>query len=90
MTQEANNTSSDSQTPVDQDALSLKDLATAILAREFRPRVSSVRRLAEAVLAEDSKPRKKKKKADAGAKSVGKKRKLAKIPGQKKGRKKGK
>ena len=69
---------------VDQDSLGLKTLAKAILAREFRPRVSSVRRLAEAVLEERKKPKGKKKS------SSGKKRKLAKIPGQKKDRKKGK
>ena len=60
--------------PLDQDALALKDLARAILARQFRPRVASVRRLAEAVLA---KPAKKAKKAEKGEKKV---RKLARIP----------
>lgn len=66
---------------VDQDALDIKALAAAILAREIRPRVSSVRRLAEAVLAHDAKPAKPAKKKK---KSSGKKRKQAKIPGQKK------
>lgn len=76
--------------PIDQDALSLKQLAQGILDRDFRPRVASVRRLAEAVLAEPpAKPKKdkaKKKKSAkaAGKKAGGKKRKLAKIPGQKK------
>ena len=66
--------------PVDQDALGLKELAQAILDRRFRPRVASVRRLAEAVLAKGQG----KKKARKGEKKV---RKLATIPGQK-GRKK--
>ncbi|MCL6250360.1 hypothetical protein M3P36_04760 [Altererythrobacter sp. KTW20L] len=66
--------------PLDQDALGLKELAQAILDRKFRPRVASVRRLAEAVLAKGQG----KKKARKGEKKV---RKLATIPGQK-GRKK--
>lgn len=66
---------------IDQDELSIKALARGVLARDFRPRVSSVRRLAEAVLAKEAKPKagKKKKSAKVGRK----KRKLAKIPGQK-------
>lgn len=82
---------------LDQDTLGLNDLAQAVLDRRIRPRVGSVRRLAEAVLAnaaEDAAPpapaKKKKKtaKADAGKKggakkSGAKKRKQAKIPGQK-------
>ena len=68
---------------IDQDALSLKALAKGVIAREFRPRASSVRRLAEAVL-DPSKPRKKNKDDFAKAdKSSGNKRRLAKIPGQK-------
>ncbi len=76
---------------VDQDALPLAELARAVLAREVRPRVSSVRRLAEAVLEAESAPAAKsggKGKAKAGADKPGKKKKkkkkLAKIPGQKK------
>lgn len=75
--------------PVDQDALSLTALANGVLARDFRPRVSSVRRLAEAVLAKEEaapKPKKKKKQSSSkksGKGSGGKKRRLAKIPGQK-------
>lgn len=72
---------------IDQDALPLKELARGVLAREFRPRVSSIRRLAEAALAQKPAAKKKKKKA---AKASGKKRKQAKIPGQKKDQKKGK
>ncbi len=75
---------------VDQDELSLTDLAKAILARDIRPRVNSIRRLAEAVVANEAKPSKKKKKAASGGKASNKKRKLAKIPGQKKDQKKGK
>ena len=80
----------------DQDALGLTALAEGILARDFRPRVASVRRLAEAVIAMQGdiaelkkavkKTAKTKTKAAGGksAKDGGKKkRKLAKIPGQK-------
>ena len=76
----------------DQDALGLTALAEGVLARDFRPRASTVRRLAEAVLglqgdvAELKKSAKKPAKATAEkpAKKGGKKkRKLAKIPGQK-------
>ncbi|TIX49609.1 hypothetical protein [Alteraurantiacibacter aquimixticola] len=76
--------------PIDQDALDLKALAKGVLARDFRPRVSSVRRLAEAVLGEPAAPAKAKKsnkKKKASGKKSGKKR-LAKIPGQKSGKKK--
>jgi len=59
----------------DPSELSLADLARKILAREIRPRVADIRRLAEAVLAAEEKRARKK----AG----GKKHKLAKIPGQK-------
>jgi len=63
----------------DPGELSLADLARKILAREIRPRVADIRRLAEAVLAAEEKRARKK----AGARKPGKKRKLAKIPGQK-------
>lgn len=60
--------------------LALADLARGIVAREIRPRVADIRRLAEAVLAAEEKRARKK----AGRKNKdGKKRKLAKIPGQK-------
>tara|TARA_A100001391_G_scaffold1033_3_gene1434 strand:+ start:30274 stop:30645 length:372 start_codon:yes stop_codon:yes gene_type:complete len=88
--QEAANENSTS----DQDALGLTALAEGVIAREFRPRVSTVRRLAKAVLAlqgDVAELRKAGRKA-AKAKAVSgksakkgnkKKRKLAKIPGQK-------
>ena len=63
----------------DAGELALVDLARGIVAREIRPRVADVRRLAEAVLAAEEKRTRKK----AGGKKDGKKRKLAKIPGQK-------
>lgn len=69
--------SDQSPQPIDQDALDLTDLARAILDRRLRPRVSSIRRLAEAVLAKGEKKRKKAKKA--AKKKI---RKLATIPGQ--------
>lgn len=77
--------------PIDQDAMSLGDLAQAVVDRRIKPRVGSIRRLAEAVLAQPAAPaveKKKKKKAAKGAKAVKaepskKKRKQAKIPGQK-------
>jgi hypothetical protein len=58
------------------------DLARAIIAREVRPGVAQVRRLAEAIFAAENKRAKKKSKGE-GKKDGGKKRKLAKIPGQK-------
>lgn len=63
----------------DQAQMTAQDLARAILDRRItRPRISSVRRLAEALLAKKAgKAKKKGKKADK------KVRKLAKIPGQK-------
>ncbi|HWK41301.1 MAG TPA: hypothetical protein VNR60_05155 [Croceibacterium sp.] len=64
----------------DRDSLSLAGLAQAILAREFRPRVREIRRLADAVLATEEKRARKK---AGGGKKGGKKHKLAKIPGQK-------
>lgn len=60
--------------PSEAAALDVKALAEGILARTIRPRAADVRRLAEAVV---KKGKKKGKKAD------GKKRKLSKIPGQK-------
>jgi len=73
----------------DQDAMSIVDLAHAVLSRAFRPRASSVRRLAEAVIEAEirSAPKPKKAKpAKSGKSTVGKKKKkkLAKIPGQRK------
>jgi len=64
---------------LDRDALTDKELAKAVLAREFRPRVAEVRRLAEALLgkaAKKDRPKGKGKKA--------KSKNLAKIPRQKK------
>ncbi|RIV88138.1 hypothetical protein D2V17_08075 [Aurantiacibacter xanthus] len=79
---------------VDQDALGLTALAEGVLARDFRPRVSTVRRLAEAVLALHGDVAELKKAGSKSAKASSskspkkggkkKKRKLAKIPGQKK------
>jgi hypothetical protein len=63
----------------DRAEFSLADLARGIAAREIRPRVADIRRLAEAVLAAEEKRARKK----TGGKKQGKKRKLAKIPGQK-------
>lgn len=79
---------------VDQDALSLEELAAGVLQREFRPRANSVRRLAEGVLAlqgDLKKARKKAKAAKAAAPKLPKKKKkkLARIPGQKNRQKKG-
>ncbi|MEO5706919.1 MAG: hypothetical protein ABIT10_07620 [Alteraurantiacibacter sp.] len=64
---------------VDQADLPLKALARAILAREIRPRIASVRRLAEAVLEPKNGKNKKKHAKKKAAKAV---RKLARIPGQ--------
>lgn len=61
----------------DEGDLPLADLARGILAREIRPRIAQIRRLAEAVLTA----------AERGAKKGGKKGKLARIAGQKKKRK---
>lgn len=61
---------------LDTASLDLKDLARAILARQVRPRVGDVRRLAEAALDKKRKSKKGAKKSDR------KKRKLSKIPGQ--------
>lgn len=63
----------------DQSEMTVQDLARAILARQIRPRITSVRRLAEALLAKGVK-KGKKKKARKAEKKV---RKLATIPGQK-------
>ncbi len=74
-------------TPTDQDSLALDALAKGVLSREFRPRAASVRRLAEGVLALQDDLKKARKKAKAAAKPKKKKnKKLAKIPGQKKGK----
>lgn len=78
----ANDTDADT-VAVDQDALTLTDLAKGVLARDFRPRTASVRRLAEAVLAQEAAVAKRKRK------KASKKRRLAKIPGQKGKKKKG-
>ena len=67
----------------DTTALSPKQLARLVLAREIKPRVSEVRRLAEALA---GKPKKAKKDKSAGKAE----RKLAKIPGQKRQSGKGK
>lgn len=66
------------------DAMSAVQLAKAVLAGEIRPRVGEVRRLAEAVI---EKPAAKKKKPKKG-KAKKADRKLAKIPGQGKKKKK--
>ncbi len=74
-------------TPADQDALALNALARGVLAREFRARASTVRRLAEGVLALQDEVKTARKKAKKAAKPKQKKnKKLAKIPGQKKGK----
>lgn len=74
--------------PTDQDALALDALAKGVLAREFRPRTASVRRLAEGVLAlqDDLKKARKKTRAATKPKKKKKNKKLARIPGQKKGK----
>lgn len=64
----------------DREEPGLAELARSILARELRPLVRHVRRLAEAVLASEEKRARKK---AGGKKKDGKKRKLAKIPGRK-------
>lgn len=65
----------------DTSTMTDKQLANAVLARTIRPRTSEVRRLAEAVVASAGKKQGKKAKD-------GKPRKLAKIPGQAKKKKK--
>lgn len=73
---------------IDQDALALDALASGVLERQFRARASTVRRLAEGVLALQADLKKARKKAKATAPKPAKKKKnkkLAKIPGQKKG-----
>lgn len=64
----------------DAGELTLAELARGVLAREIRPRAGDVRRLAEAVLAAEDKRERKK---AGGKKKDIKKRKLARIPGQK-------
>jgi len=77
----------DENAAIDQDDLSLDELARAVIERRLRLRVGSVRRLAEGVLARAAAPAKakkpKKSKETASKKGGGKKRKLARIPGQK-------
>lgn len=65
----------------DTSTMTDKQLANAVLARTIRPRTSEVQRLAEAVVASADKKQGKKAKD-------GKPRKLAKIPGQAKKKKK--
>ena len=88
------NENSNDKGGADQDALGLSALAEGVLARDFRPRVSSIRRLAEAVLALQNDISDLKKAGNGSAKTrlsgektakkgSKKKRKLAKIPGQK-------
>ncbi len=82
-------TGSGEPTPVvlpDQAEMTIEQLARAILARQIiRPRITSVRRLAEAVLAKGGKKKGKgKDKKKAAHKKTDKAvRKLALIPGQK-------
>lgn len=64
---------------MDTASLNIEALATVILAREVKPRVGDVRRLAEAVL---RKKKKKKGKKDR-QQTDGTERKLSKIPGRK-------
>ena len=66
------------------DEPSLSELAAGLLARTIRPRVGYVRRLAQAVLESEEKRAKRKAKDLGKKKGGGKKRKLAKIPRQKK------
>ena len=75
---------------IDQDSLSIEQLAQGVLDRDFRPRTAAIRRLAQSVLtAAKPSTKSKKKRAKTSDKSGGKtksrnkKRKLAKIPGQK-------
>ncbi len=74
---------SEPATPIDQDSLSVEQLARTVLDRALRPRVGSVRRLAEAVLAAAVPKAKKGKEPKKPKKDSGKKKKLARIPGQK-------
>ncbi len=66
------------QTRADTSTMTDRQLAKAVLDKTVRPRVGEIRRLAEAVVAKSGKKAAKK----------GKSGKLAKIPGQKKTRKK--
>lgn len=74
----------------DTTALSAKQLARMVLAREIKPRVSEVRRLAEAVAGKPKKPKKDKAAGKSADKPGKAERKLAKIPGQKRNSGKGK
>lgn len=67
----------------DTTGLSAKQLARMVLAREIKPRVSEVRRLAEAVAGKPKKPKKDKSAGKSSDKRDKAERKLAKIPGQK-------
>jgi hypothetical protein len=78
---------SDSAGPAkpDRNSLGVTALASAVLAREFRPRAGEIRRLAEAVLAHEAKRAARKAKKGAGKSGKNKapkKRKLSKIPFQ--------
>lgn len=66
------------------DEMTLAELAEGILARRIRPRTAQVRSLAQAVLDAEEKRARRKAKAEEKKKAGGKKRKLAKIPRQKK------
>ena len=71
---------------IDQDSLGLKELAQGVLDRDFRPRIASVRRLAQAILDAEQK-------ASAaevpGEKGRSKKSKKSKPAAAAKGKKKG-
>ena len=70
--------------PPDTSALSLKQLAKAVVARTVKPRAADIRRLAEGVLAAVSRKEKGAKKDGVkNGKGRKAKQKLAKIPGQK-------
>jgi len=66
----------------DTSAMTDRQLARAVLDKTVKPRAADIRRLAEAVAASGKTKKAKKSKAQTGE------RKLAKIPGQKKKKKK--
>lgn len=66
----------------DTAAMTDRQLASAVLAKSLKPRAAEIRRLAEAVAAGGKGKKAKKTKPETGD------RKLAKIPGQKKKKKK--
>ncbi|KRA81617.1 hypothetical protein [Altererythrobacter sp. Root672] len=68
---------------IDTSALSLEQLAQAVLAGEVKPRVADLRRLATAILEPKADEKPKKAKGEKTKKEKGK-HKLPKIPGQKK------